>query len=312
MLTSMSRLPLNALPTFVTAARLQNLRAASQALHLTHSAVSQQIGLLEERLGFPLFERRGRRIVLNAAGEALLQGVAPALERVQQAVSAASLAAHGACQTLRVTMIPSFAQRWFLPRMASWRARHPDIVLDIDATFEVVDLTRDGFHAGIRTGTGPWPGLTAERLYSVPSPLIAVGSPAARARLEPLAPSRLLGEPLLGDRDLWARWFAAAGVEAEPPATVATFNDLSVMLTAVEQDLGLAVVRELFAADALRAGRLERLGDVSFVHEGARSHSLVYPTALAGWPPLEALRAWLRSEFEDSLRGLAAPDTRAG
>lgn len=299
----MSKVPFNALPTFVTVARLQNLRAASEQLHLTHSAVSQQIGLLEERLGFELFDRRGRRIVLNAAGEALLQSVAPALERIQQGVNAASLAAHGAGQTLRITMIPSFAQRWFLPRMASWRAKHPDVVLDIDASFEVVDLTRDGFHAGIRTGDGPWPGLTAERLYDRPSPLIAVGSPAARARLEPLAPARLATEPLLGDRDLWERWFAAAGVEVRP-TTVATFNDLSVMLAAVEQDLGLAVVRELFAADALRSGRLVRLGDTSFVHEGARAHSLVYPTALKGWPPLESLRSWLRSEFEASVQGL--------
>ena len=62
------RLPLQTLPTFLTVARLSNLRAAAEELHLTHSAVSQQIRLLEEQLGFALFERRGRRIALNAAG----------------------------------------------------------------------------------------------------------------------------------------------------------------------------------------------------------------------------------------------------
>jgi LysR family glycine cleavage system transcriptional activator len=302
----MSRLPLNTLPTFVAVARLQNLRAASEQLHLTHSAVSQQIGALEERLGFALFDRRGRRVVLNAAGEALLRSVAPALDRIHDGAAEAMRAARGAGQTLRITMIPSFAQRWFLPRMASWRAQHPDIVMDIDASFELVDLARDGFHAGIRTGEGPWAGLTAERLYDRPSPLIAVGAPAALERLAPLSPEKLAREPLLGDRDTWGRWFRAAGVDIAP-VTVATFNDLSVMLQAAEQDVGLAVVRELFAADALCAGRLVQLGEVSFVHEGARAHSLVYPTALAGWPPLEALRAWLRSEFEHSLQGLAAP-----
>ena len=81
MLTSMSRhrLPLQTLPTFLTVARLANLRAAADELHLTHSAISQQIRLLEEQLGFQLFDRRGRRIVLNAAGQALLANCTSAL-----------------------------------------------------------------------------------------------------------------------------------------------------------------------------------------------------------------------------------------
>ena len=82
----MTRIALNALPTFVAVAQTQNLRAAAEQLSLTHSAVSQQIGALEERLGFKLFDRRGRRVVLNAAGEALLGNVAPALQRIQEGV----------------------------------------------------------------------------------------------------------------------------------------------------------------------------------------------------------------------------------
>ena len=69
----MTRLPLNTLSTFRAVAEVQNLRAAAEALHLTHSAVSQQIRVLEDQLGFQLFERRGRRVVINAAGEALLR-----------------------------------------------------------------------------------------------------------------------------------------------------------------------------------------------------------------------------------------------
>ncbi|MBC7681665.1 MAG: LysR family transcriptional regulator, partial [Ferruginibacter sp.] len=63
MLTSMPRIPLQTLPTFRAVATLANLRAAGEQLHLTHSAVSQQIRLLEEQLGFLLFDRRGRRVV---------------------------------------------------------------------------------------------------------------------------------------------------------------------------------------------------------------------------------------------------------
>ena len=125
MLTSMARLPLNTLPAFRTVARLQNLRAAAEELHLTHSAVSQQIKLLEEQLGLLLFDRRGRSLVLNAAGAALQQAVEPALDRLAEGVLAAQGAASGTAQELRLTVLPSFAQRWLLPRMGRWRDATP-------------------------------------------------------------------------------------------------------------------------------------------------------------------------------------------
>src|SRR5947209_7706415 len=112
----MSRLPLNTLSAFRTVAELQNLRAAAEVLHLTHSAVSQQIRGLEEQLGFKLFERRGRRVLLNPAGEALLQSTRMALSQLDKGVQAAASAATGSTHRLRVTVLPSFAQRWLLPR----------------------------------------------------------------------------------------------------------------------------------------------------------------------------------------------------
>jgi LysR family glycine cleavage system transcriptional activator len=296
----MVRIPLNFLPTFVAVAQLQTLRAAADSLHLTHSAVSQQVAELESRIGFPLFDRRGRRVHLNAAGQALLRHVAPALAQVDDGVQAAAAAAQGAAQGLRVTMLPSFAQRWFLPRLGLWRERHPDIPIEIEASANIVDLQRDGFHAAIRTGRGPWPGLVVERLYESPTPFIAVASPQVARRLREGKPSDLAREPLLGDADVWEEWFAGAGVRTRA-VPVASFNDVGLMLQATEQGLGLAVVRELLAADALREGRLARLFDVSVVLEGVQPYSLAYPPALKDWAPLLALRAWVREEFDASL-----------
>jgi LysR family glycine cleavage system transcriptional activator len=218
----------------------------------------------------------------------LLRHVAPALAQVDDGVQAAAAAAAGAVQGLRVTMLPSFAQRWFLPRLGLWRERHPGIAIEIEASANIIDLQRDGFHAAIRTGCGPWPGLVQERLYDTPTPFVAVASPAV-AR-----------EPMLGDVEVWERWFAAAGVRTRV-TPVASFNDVGLMLQAAEQGHGLAVVRELLAADALRDGRLARLFDVSVVLEGVQPYSLVYPPALQDWPPLVALRDWVRHEFDGSL-----------
>ena len=191
----MSRLPLQALPAFRAVATTQNLRAAAQTLHLTHSAVSQQIRGLEAQLGFQLFDRRGRRVVLNAAGEALLRSVEPALAQLDEGVQAAAAAAGGAAQRLRVTMLPSFAQRWLLPRMGRWRERHPDLALELDATPQPIDLQREGFHAGLRQGLGPWPGLASERLFDAPMPFVVVGSPTAARRLLGAPPEALTREP---------------------------------------------------------------------------------------------------------------------
>ncbi|MES1265780.1 MAG: LysR family transcriptional regulator, partial [Variovorax sp.] len=154
MLTTTMRLPLQTLPTFRVVARLANLRAAADELHLTHSAVSQQIKLLEEQLGFQLFDRPGRRVVLNAAGVALLNAVEPALAQLDDGMRAAEAAASGAEHRLRVTLLPSFAQRWWMPRMASWRERHPDIAIEVHTSQQVVDLQREGFHAALRQGNG--------------------------------------------------------------------------------------------------------------------------------------------------------------
>ena len=298
------RLPLNTLTAFRAVAELQNLRAAGEVLHLTHSAVSQQIRGLEERLGFALFERRGRRVVLNPAGQALLRSVQGALALLDDGVQAAAAAASGESQRLRVTVLPSFANRWLLPRMGSWRERHATLPLEIDASFLTVDLLREGFHAAVRQGKGPWPGLDSEPLFEQP-PIVLVGSPSAARRLLGAQPEALAREPLLGDSDLWKDWFAAAGLRANVQ-TVADFNDAGLMLQAAEQSLGLALTRELLAADALCDGRLVRLSPISIMHAEALPYHIVYPPSLREWPPLTSFRRWLFDELDRSLNTLRA------
>lgn len=297
----MPRLPLQTLPAFRLVAQRGSVRAAAEDLHLTHSAVSQQLRHLEEQVGFEVFERRARRLRLNPAGQALLDAVAPALEQLEEGLRTAAAVAGGGVQQIRLTLVPSFAQRWLLPRMARWRERHPHIALDLHTSQELVDLTAQGFHAALRQGRGGWRGLRGERL--IDSPLIVVGSAAAARRLLGQAPQALAREPLLGSADVWARWFAHAGLEAQA-LPVAVFNDAGLMLQACEQDLGIALARELLAADALRTGALVRLSPVALAGETADRYWLLYPPSLATWEPLHALHRWLRDELAQSWREL--------
>lgn len=305
----MARLPLNAVAAFRVVAELENLRAAAERLHLTHSAVSQQIRGLEAQLGFALFERRGRRIALNAAGVALLRGVQGALDRLDEGVRAARVAAEGEAQQLRISVLPSFAHRWLLPRIARWREQHPGLMLDIDASLRAVDLPREGFHAAVREGRGPWPGLVSERLFDHRK--IVVGSPAAAQRLAGQGPGAFAREPLIGEDVTWKEWFALAGlaIDVRP---VAVFNDAGLMLNAAEQDLGIALSRELLAADALVAGRLVKLSPVAIEHHDLRPYHFLCPPHLVDWPPLVSFRQWLHDELDRSRASLHAEAAPAG
>lgn len=299
----MARLPLNTLPVFRAVAEAGNLRAAAQTLHLSHSAVSQQIRHLEALLGLRLFERAGRGIQLNEAGRALLARVAPALALLDEGVHAAHEAAAGESVRLRVSSLPSFAQRWLLPRMGRWRERHPEVLLEVETSQQLADLPREGFHAALRYGRGQWPGLVSEALFPSPMPMVLVGSPEAAQRLAGAEPPQIAREPLLGEQALWEAWFREAGYPVKV-VPVAVFNDGGMLLQAVEQGMGLSLVRELLAADALDQGKLVKLSPLSIPYEGGHTYHLVYRPELADWPPLLALRAWLLSEIALAARRL--------
>jgi LysR family transcriptional regulator, glycine cleavage system transcriptional activator len=304
MLTNMPRsprIPLATLPAFRAVARKATVRAAAEELHLTHSAVSQQIKQLEEQLGFELFERRGRRVVLNSAGTALLRSVEPALAQIDDGIRAALAVSSGAEQLIRLTLLPSFAQRWLLPRMPQWREQHPGIALELETSQRIQDLQREGLHCAVRQGAGQWPGLVSERLAD--SPLIVVGSPEVARRLRDRGPAALAEEPLLGSSKLWDRWFEQVGLKISTQP-VASFNDAGLMLQATEQAMGITLARELLAADAIGEGRLVRLAPQTLNDDAVYAYWIAYPGALVDWPPLVALRRWLHEQMARSQRSL--------
>ncbi len=110
---------------------------------------------------------------------------------------------------------------------------------------------------------------------------------------------------MIGSAEEWAQWLALGGARliGKP---VADFNDFGLMLMATEQDVGIALVRELLAADALQAGQLVRLHALSLDDTDSSTYWCVYPPELADWPPLLALREWLHDEMALSRQAVAA------
>lgn len=295
-----ARIPnMQALRAFEAAARLGSLTQAATALNLTHGAISHQVKALEAELGVRLVERAGRGVRLTDEGARFAARVKDALDRLADAVREATLQANP--RRIRVSVVPSFAARWLLPRIGRFVAAHPDVDLDVRAATAMVDFQREDVDFGIRHGTGPWPGLHVEHLFD--ETYFPVCSPRmARGKL-PARPADLARHMLLrGEGEPWAPWFRAAGLDWPEPARGPMFNDSSHMVQAAAEGQGIALARESLLGNDLRTGALVRLFDVSV--PSPRRFFFVYPQRLAAGPKLALFRGWLLGE-------LAADDTLA-
>ncbi|HEU0277400.1 MAG TPA: LysR substrate-binding domain-containing protein [Rhodanobacteraceae bacterium] len=284
----MARTPLNSLQTFVAAARTRNLTRAAEHLHLTVSALSHQIRLLEERIDCTLFVRGPRGLKLTAEGQRLLDNVAPHLQAIEDALR--PLCAR--CDTaLSLSVLPSMLTSWLLPRLPAFVARHPGIELNLDSSIALVDFA-DGRHdAALRYGKGEWPGLVADPLLEewltpVASPALLAGH--RRVRLEDLG-----GLPLLCPDDPWRQWFALHG--GEPPGRyAASFSDSESCQRAAVEGLGVALGRTTMVRPLLETGQLVAL--FPQLMRAARSHYLVYPERSRKHAGFMAFREWVLDE----------------
>src|SRR6202158_4440481 len=154
--------PMQALRAFEAAARTRSLTRAAESLHLTHGAISHQIKSLEADFGVRLVERAGRGIRLTDEGERFATRVRAVLSDLGDAVREVTERANP--RQLRVSVIPSFAARWLLPRIGRFFAAHPDIDLDVNASNALVDFRRDEIDVAVRNGLGDWPGVFSEYL----------------------------------------------------------------------------------------------------------------------------------------------------
>ena len=210
--------PLNALRSFEVAARCSSFTKAAAELLVTPAAVGQQVRQLEDFMGVRLFRRESRVLVLTPAGEACLPGIREGFAQLAAAVSQAK--PQTKVGRLTVSVAPSFAAKWLLPRLSDFEARHPDIDVHVDASMPLVDLNDGNVDVAIRYGSGQYPGLRVERLIG--EEVIPVCSPALRDGDRPLArPQDLVEHALLHDDSpdndpscpTWPMWLRAAGVQ---------------------------------------------------------------------------------------------------
>jgi len=285
--------PLNAVRVFVAAGRNLSFNGAAEELGITPSAVSHQIRQLEERLGVKLFRRLNRRVVLTGEGQAYLPPLRSALEQIATATERVSATTGG---QLTMSLMPTFAIRWLVPRLSRFQAAHPDIEVRLSTSVELVEFDKADIDLGIRYGNGDWPGLHTEKIMS--EALYPACSPALLAGPEPLREPADLARftliQVIPRIDEWRMWLTAAGVEGVDPERGPKFATTALALEAAIGGLGLVIADRPMIAEDVARGRLVQPFDVELPSDSA--YYLVYPEASAGHPRIVAFRDWIMAE----------------
>lgn len=291
---NMHRLPpLNAVRAFEAAARHLSFTRAAEELHVTQSAISHQVKALEEHLGLKLFKRMNRALLLTDEGQEYLPTVRKVFDQLFEATR--RLMEKEARGKLTVSVLPSFAARWLVPRLGRFVKSYPEIDVRLMPTGQLVDFVRDDVDVGIRYGRGRYPGLRVDRLMSedvfpVCSPALLQGNKAIKK------PGDLKHHVLMHDdgHGDWRTWLLSAGVKDVDPARGPMFTDSSMLLQAAVAGQGVALARSALAADDLANGNLVRPFELSLPVEFA--YYIVCPEETANLAKVSAFREWLLEE----------------
>lgn len=291
--------PLNALRAFEAAARHLSFRAAAEELAVTPAAVSHQIKALEAHLGTRLFQRGIRQVKLTRTGQSLHPGLAAGFDRLAEAV--ARTRQDGPARHLTITVAPSIAARWLVPRVERFTASHPGLDLRITASTALVDFARDEVDVALRYGPGRYPGLYSELLlvndvFPVCTPAVAAGPPALRTP-DDLRHVPLLHEVTVGDDPSlpdWTMWLAAAGASGVDSSRGTRLDRPTDVMEAALAGAGVALAKSALVADDLASGRLVRPFDLT-LRANFAYYFVCTPAALTR-PEVQAFREWVSAE----------------
>lgn len=296
--------PNELLIAFETAARHQSFTRTAEELSLTQSAVCRQIAALEDFLGLQLFNRVKKRVLLSEAGAAYALKVRDLLKRLES--ETLSLMAHqGAGGVLEIAVIPTFATRWLIPRLADFHAAYGNITLNLMTRAEPFMFTDTPFDAAIHFGDQIWPGAIAEFLFG--EEMVPVCTPALLGKARRVSPDALEKMPLLHNSarpDAWREWFDAAGLPNVSAIRGPRYELFSMLVEAARAGLGVALVPRFFVLTEISSGEL-LIPNPCFIRS-KRAYYLVYPENKAQSASLEVFRAWLHEQAAAYIRDTSA------
>lgn len=247
--------PLNALKAFEASARQLSFTRAAEELFVTQAAISHQIKSLEEFLGLKLFMRKNRALLLTEEGQSYFLDIKDVFNSLNDATE--RLLARGAKGAITVSLQPSFAIQWLVPRLNAFNLIQPDIDVRIKAVDQPDNSLTEDVDVAIYYGRGRWPNVHAEKLhteYLVPvcSPLLLQGKKPIHT-IEDLTHHTLLHDTSRRD---WKRWFKDTGVKATNVNHGPIFSHSAMVVQAAVYGQGIALAQSVLAKPDIDAGRL--------------------------------------------------------
>ncbi|CUK11029.1 Gcv operon activator [Ruegeria denitrificans] len=280
--------PLASLKAFHAFAETGNVVKAGALLNVSHAAISQQLRALEKHLGTALLDRSGKSMTLTAEGEKLARALHLGFGAIGDAV--ADLAHTAEDRPVHISLTPSFAASWLMPRLPAFQAEYPDIPLALDPSPHAVSLRPGGVDVAIRYGDGNWPGVNDELLLQ--SPIVIVAAPlllGGRASMTPDELSQLPWLEELGTTEATS-WLVRQGVTHGPRAgRIALPGNL--VLEGLRAGQGVTVTVRHFVEADIRAGRLTEL----FCETGSGGYHIVTADAPLR-PAVKTFVTWLRRQ----------------
>ncbi|QMV72888.1 LysR family transcriptional regulator [Comamonas piscis] len=274
---------LNHIAAFVQAAERSSFVAAARALGISASAVGKSVAKLEAQLGTQLLVRTTRRVSLSHEGELMYTHWRRILDDLQDAQALLSSTQSSPRGLLRIGL-PTIGYRFLLPVIPAFRARYPDIELDLDFNDRLVDVVEARLDAVIRSGVLADSSLSARRLGLFRFVLCA--SPAYLAqRGRPQRPEDLATHdclrfrfPTSGKLQPWQMSGSTAEVQQDAAAHPAalTCNNMEALRGAAIGGLGIAYMPDFLARDALADGSLQTVLDDFLSHTG--QFSILWPS----------------------------------
>ncbi|KQX35501.1 transcriptional regulator GcvA [Variovorax sp. Root434] len=300
--------PMGQLLAFESAARHASISRAAQELHLTQSAISRQIKLLEEQLGTALFHRVRQRVVLTDAGRVYAAELRGGLDSVSNATQRV-VTMGGMGEVLNLAVLPTFATRWLIPRMKRFAALHPGVTVNFAARTEPFDFAREPFDAAIHFGADFWPGASCD--YLLGESVIPVCSPEFKRRSGIHTREDLAGQCLLhqSSRPMqWSEWFEQVKVSAAHAMRGPRFEHFAMLAQAAANGLGVALVPKFLIEEELASDRLVVLFREALLTQ--RAYYVVVPEVAAENRLVLAFRDWLVAEAAASRPSGASPKSR--
>lgn len=251
---------LGELSAFAVVAEERSFTRAAARLGVSQSALSHSMRGLEKRLGLQLLARTTRSVSPTAAGSALLNELAPALERIERAVAETRKQRERPAGRIRLIIPRTATQMALLPKLAQFARTYPDIVLEVTSSNDPVDLVAGEFDAGVQIGE-----FIQRDMIAVPVTrdmrLAVVGSPEYfKSHNVPRKPQDLKDHSCIGFRfsNGLYRWEFEKGRKAltVSPQGPASFDDPDLVIQAVLDGVGIGTAMEVTLNDLIAAGRL--------------------------------------------------------